>query len=269
MKVVLFCGGYGTRLREYSDTIPKPLVPIGSRPIIWHLMKYYAHHGHKDFILCLGWKGDSLREYFLNYQPNLSRDFSIGPGAATFPTQSDIADWRITFVNTGLHSNIGQRLLRVREYIATDDMFLANYTDQLSDVPLDKYIDMAVNRQAIASFVSVRPSQSFHIVDHTADGTVRRIDAVEKHDLWVNGGFMVFRREFFDYVNEGEELINEPYARLIEIDRLYTYRHEGFWACMDTFKDKVAFDRIYGAGNPPWEKWDDSADTRRQFREGR
>ena len=128
MKVVLFCGGLGTRLREHSDTIPKPLVNIGVRPIIWHLMRYYAHHGHKDFVLALGYRGDLIREYFLNYNECLSNDFVLSNGGKTVqPLTSDIADWRITFVDTGLHSNIGQRLLRVRKHLEGESEFLANY----------------------------------------------------------------------------------------------------------------------------------------------
>ena len=141
MKVVLFCGGLGTRLREHSDTIPKPLVNVGYRPILWHLMRYYAHYGHKDFILCLGYRGDLIREYFLKYNECMSNDFTLSEGGRRVELHSsDIEDWRITFVDTGLHSNIGQRLLRVREHLRGEEVFLANYSDGLSDLPLDQHI---------------------------------------------------------------------------------------------------------------------------------
>jgi len=257
MKVVLFCGGLGTRLREHSNTIPKPLVPIGSRPIIWQLMKYYAEHGHKDFILCLGFQGQMLRDYFLNYDPNLTRDFSIEPGGSRQPNESDISDWRITFVDTGLHANIGQRLLRVREHLKDEDVFLANYSDQLSDLPLPTHIDFFQQSGATASFVAVRPTQSFHSVSVVDGGLVSKFESVTNADFWINGGYMILRQEIFDYIEEGEELVEEPFTRLITMQKLYAYRYDGFWAAMDTFKDKIMFDRMDGSGNRPWKVWND------------
>src|SRR5688572_973979 len=176
MKVVLFCGGLGTRLREHSDTIPKPLVNIGFRPVIWHLMRYYAHYGHKDFILCLGYRGDLIREYFLNYDESLTNDFTLHNGGETVEYHSkDIADWNITFVDTGLHSNIGQRLLRVRKYLAGEKEFLANYSDGLSDLPLDKLIAEFRNKDVVASFASVLSGHSFHAVEAGDDGYVTHV----------------------------------------------------------------------------------------------
>src|SRR3954464_8992486 len=174
MKVVLFCGGLGTRLREHSDTIPKPLVNIGYRPILWHLMRYYAHFGHKEFILCLGYRGDLIREFFLNYNECLSNDFVMSEGGKKIQTlNSDIHDWSITFVDTGLHSNIGQRLLRVRKYLQGEKVFLANYSDGLADVPINTMIEDFHAKGFIASFASMRPVQSFHVVDATPDGFVQ------------------------------------------------------------------------------------------------
>src|SRR5512145_2082353 len=173
MKVVLFCGGLGTRLREHSDTIPKPLVNIGYRPILWHLMRYYAHFGHKDFILCLGYRGDLIREYFLKYSECMSNDFTLAEGGRKVQLHdSDIQDWRITFVDTGMHSNIGQRLLRVREYLEGEEIFLANYSDGLGDIPLDRVIDEFREKNVVASLVAVRSWQTFHIVRSTEDGYV-------------------------------------------------------------------------------------------------
>jgi glucose-1-phosphate cytidylyltransferase len=256
MKVVLFCGGLGTRLREHSDTIPKPLVNVGTRPILWHLMRYYAHFGHKDFILCLGYRGDMIREYFLKYSECLSNDFVMhGPNRDIELLSSDMDDWRITFVDTGLHANLGQRLTLVRKYVQNEPMFLANYSDGLSDLPLDAYIEEFRQRSAIASLVTVRPSQSFHAVHADADGMVTEVSNVSGSDYWINGGFFCLRQEIFDHMRDGEELVEAPFARLVEQRRLWTHRHTGFWAAMDTFKDKITFDRMEGRGDCPWKVW--------------
>ena len=223
MKVVLFCGGLGTRLREHSDTIPKPLVNVGYRPIIWHLMRYYAHFGHKDFVLALGYRGDMIREYFLKYNECLSTDFVWSDaGRRVELIGPSIKDWRVTFVDTGMHSNLGQRLLRVREHVKNDEAFLANYSDGLSDLPLPAYIEDARRSDAIATFLSVRPSQSFHAVRSGADGLVTAMEPVSQSDAWVNGGFFYLRREVFDHVQEGEELVEQPFERLIAKQKLWT-----------------------------------------------
>jgi glucose-1-phosphate cytidylyltransferase len=258
MKVVLFCGGLGTRLREHSETIPKPLVPVGSRPLVWHLMRYYAHFGHKDFVLALGYRGDLVREYFLNYSEAMSNDFTLSEGGRKIELHSrDFEDWRITFVDTGLHSNIGQRLLRVKQYVADESEFLANYSDGLSDVPLPTMIDEFRRRKAIASFVSVRSSQSFHAVQAADDGSVTSMGSVTDQAMLINGGFFVLRRELFDYIEEGDELVEQPFQRLIAARKLMTYRWDGFWKCMDTFKDKITFDRMEARGECPWMVWRD------------
>jgi glucose-1-phosphate cytidylyltransferase len=256
VKVVLFCGGLGTRLREHSDTIPKPLVNVGYRPIIWHLMRYYAHYGHKDFILCLGYRGHMIREYFLKYDECMSNDFTLSQGGKHLEVHnSDIHDWRITFVDTGLHSNIGQRLMRVRKYVEHEPMFLANYADGLSDLPLDSVIENFKRQSLVATFAAVRSSQSFHVVEAGQDGLVTSIGPMRGEGIAVNGGFFVLRREIFDYMQPGEELVEQPFARLIEKRLLASYRHPGFWQAMDTFKDKISFDRMEAQGNCPWMLW--------------
>lgn len=256
MKVVLFCGGFGTRLREHSDIIPKPLVEVGNRPIIWHLMKYYAHYGHKDFVLCLGYKGEMIKEFFLNYDSYIFRDFVFEEGGRKLtPPESDISDWRISFIDTGLHSNIGQRLLRVRRYLEGEETFLANYSDQLSDFPLPDLIDFHRSKKMIASFVSARPTQSFHHLQLDDDGIVTRLAGAAENDYWINGGYMVLNREIFEYLGEGEELVEEPFSRLIAIRKLGSLKCTGFWASMDTFKDKIMFDRMHGRGERPWQVW--------------
>ncbi len=257
MKVVLFCGGLGTRLREHSDTIPKPLVNIGYRPIIWHLMRYYAYYGHKDFVLCLGYRGDLIKEYFVNYAEWVSNDFVLSNGGRSIePITSDIQDWRITFVDTGLHSNIGQRLVAAREHLKGEEYFLANYSDALSDLPFDAYLQAAEQRNVLASFVSVRTAESFHAVYASDDGMVSHIGPIKESDFWLNAGFFRFRHDIFDYIKTGEELVEAPFRRLVEQQQLYTYHHEGFWSAMDTFKDKIMFDRMYGIGNRPWQVWE-------------
>ena len=256
MKVVLFCGGLGTRLREHSDTIPKPLVTIGSRPVLWYLMRYYAHYGHNDFVLALGYRGDMVREYFLNYSEAMSNDFTLSDGGRKIELHShDLNNWRITFVDTGLHSNIGQRLLRVRKYLEGEEVFMANYADGLSDLPLDEHIDNFSKRDAVASFVAVRSAQSFHAVHAGADGVVTQLGALQEQPLWINGGFFVLRSTIFDYLREGEELVEQPFARLVGERKLMALHWDGFWQCMDTLKDKITLDRLEARGTCPWMVW--------------
>lgn len=256
MKVVLFCGGLGTRLREHSDTIPKPLVNIGYRPILLHLMKYYAHYGHKEFILCLGYRGDLIKEFFLKYNEAMSNDFVLDvTGQKVDLLARDMQDWRITFVETGLHSNIGQRLLAVKQFVEKDEVFLANYSDGLSDLPLDRYLDQMLKKDMTASFVSVRTAQSFHAVHTDDQGLVKTLGRVSEAEFRVNGGYFVLRNDIFRYMQEGEELVEEPFQRLIKEQRLYAYQYNGFWSPMDTFKDKITFDRMYARDVAPWEVW--------------
>jgi glucose-1-phosphate cytidylyltransferase len=261
MKVVLFCGGFGMRLKEFSETVPKPLVNIGYRPILWHVMKYYAHHGHKDFVLCLGYKADAIKNYFLNYNECLTNNFILADGGKKVTLlNSDIHDWRITFVDTGITSNIGQRLKAVEEHLDGDEVFLANYVDGLSDLPLVPYIDHFLSRDKIASFLCVKPNQTFHIVSVDGDDMVSDIQHVANAGLWINGGYFIFRKQIFLYLREGEELVVEPFQRLIAGNQLMGYKYEGFWACMDTFKEKQQLEDLYTRGNAPWEVWKSSPD---------
>jgi len=256
MKVVLFCGGLGTRLRDYSETIPKPLVNIGYRPILWHVMKYYAHYGHKDFILCLGYKADLIKDYFLRYNECISNDFTLLNGGKNLKLlNSDIHDWNITFVDTGLNSNIGQRLKAVQPYLDGEKVFLANYSDGLTDLVLPEAIDEFYQRDKIASFLSVRPSQTFHLISATPNGTVTAIQDVHQANIRINGGYFILKNEIFDYLHEGEELVYEPFERLIGMQQLFAYEYNGFWACMDTFKDKQQLEDMFSYGKAPWEIW--------------
>lgn len=256
MKVVLFCGGMGTRLREHSDTIPKPLVSIGHRPILWHLMRYYAHFGHKEFILCLGYRGDMIREFFLNYDECMSNDFVLSEGGnKKEPRARDIADWRITFVDTGLSSNIGKRLCRVRDYLENDEFFLANYADGLSDLPLNEHVADFQGRNITASFVAVPTTQSYHGVRSAENGTVTSFGPMQESDFSINAGFFCFRRDIFDFIEPGDELVEAPFQRLILLRQLAVFRHQGFWRPMDTFKDKLAFDEMVAVDDCPWMLW--------------
>jgi glucose-1-phosphate cytidylyltransferase len=261
MKVVLFCGGLGTRLRDYTGEIPKPMVKIGYRPILWHVMKYYANFGHKDFVLCLGYKADVIKEFFLKYEEWISNDFTLSHGGKHLELENnDIADWNITFVDTGLHANIGERLVAVRRYVQDDEMFLANYSDGLTDLDLDKMVAEFRASGRIASFMAVPPSQSFHLVGMEEGGQVTSIRPVAESDLLINGGFFVLRKEIFDYIETGEELVLEPFSRLIEQGLLTAYKYDRFW-CMDTFKEQQQLTDLYNSGHAPWEVW--RADSRR------
>jgi glucose-1-phosphate cytidylyltransferase len=256
MKVVLFCGGLGTRLGEYTETIPKPMVDIGYRPLMWHLMRYYSHYGHNEFILCLGYKGDYIKKYFLDYNECLSNDFVYENGGRDIHLYNhDIEDWKITFIDTGLNANIGQRLMEVRDYLGDDDVFMANYSDGLSDLDLHIYLDHFYRQDKIGSFLCVRPSQSFHLVDFDENEQVKSLSPVRKSSVWINGGFFIFKKEIFDYMREGEELVQEPFYRLIEDRQLVGYKNPGFWACIDTMKEKKMFDDMYATGNTPWMAW--------------
>ncbi len=255
MKVVLFCGGLGMRIREYPEPVPKPMITIGYRPILWHVMKYYAHYGHKDFILCLGYKADAIKNYFLNYDECVSNNFVLSNGGGKLRLlNSDIHDWNITFVDTGIPSNIGQRLKAVQPYLKGESTFLANYSDGLTDLPLSNYIDHFLQRDKVGSFLAVRPNQSYHVVSFDGD-VVKQIHPIADAGIWINGGFFVFRSGIFDYLNEGEELVEQPFQRLIQGGQLTAYKCEGYWACMDTFKDRQLLEDVYTRGQAPWEVW--------------
>ena len=256
MKVVLFCGGLGMRLHPQTTTVPKPLVHIGEKPILWYLMKYYAYFGHKDFILCLGYRGDLIKKFFLNYDECLSNDFVLSKGGKERELlKSDIEDWRITFAETGLESNVGQRLKSVEKYLEGEDMFLANYSDGLTDLYLPSMIDFFVKNRKTGCFIAVKPFYVFHIVSTDKNNHVKRIYPVSQSDLRINGGFFIFKHDILDYIKPGEELVNEPFSRLIERDELIAYNHNGFWASLDTYKDKQRLDEKVTNGIGSWEIW--------------
>ena len=248
-------------MREFSENIPKPMVPVGPRPILWHLMRYYAHYGHTDFVICLGYKGDHIKRYFLDYQEWESNDFILRGGNGTGEARvdmlnTDLDDWNITFVDTGLDANIGQRLVAVREHLDGEEIFLANYGDGLSDCPIDEMIsEVEADEEIVGNFLCVPPSQSFHVVEIDDDNRATDFSEADSADVWVNGGYFVFREALWDYIHDGEELVYEPFRRLMDERRLLAHRHDGFWMGMDTFKDRQALDDMHQAGAAPWEKW--------------
>ena len=253
MKTVLFCGGLGTRIRDYSENIPKPMIPIGDKPILWHLMSFYSQYGHRDFVLCLGYKPNVIKEFFVNYRPHIYADCVVSGFGDSIKTLGDAQqDWRITMIDTGVWRNIGERLLAVRAYVEGEEMFLANYSDGLGDVDLPVMIEAFRQSGKIACFLAVRPSFSLHLVDMDRSGRVNAFIPTGAADLWINGGFFIFRSEIFDYLRDGEELVEMPFRRLIDADQLLAFKHEGFWRPMDTLKDKEVLEDMVEQGRMPW-----------------
>jgi glucose-1-phosphate cytidylyltransferase len=257
VKVVLFCGGLGLRMREASERVPKPMVPIGGRPILWHVMKYFAHFGHKQFVICLGYKGEVIKEFFLTYNEALSNDFVLTEGGRRVELlRHDIQDWEITFVDTGLHTSIGERLRAVRPHLEGEEAFLANYGDVLTDAPLPQMVERHRATGAVASFLCVKPGYTFHLVQTDDDDYVESVVDTTHSDLRINGGYFVFQPEVFDYMNAGEDLVEEPFARLSDARLLYANKYDGFWAPMDTLKDQQRLEQMVESGNGPWKLWE-------------
>ena len=255
VKVVIFCGGFGVRMGEETQRIPKPMITVGGRPILWHIMKWYASWGFDDFVLCLGYKAEIIKEYFLGYNEALSNDFVLSNGGRDVELLgTDTSNWRITFVDTGARATIAERLLAIAPYLGDDRYFLATYGDGLTDAPLPDMIDRLRSAGKTALFLSVRPLLSLHVVDVNSDGLVRSIVDMQAASVWINGGFYVFRRDLLDYVKPGEELVVEPFQRLIERGELLAYRYEGFWEPMDTIKDKQRLDALAESGRAPWRE---------------
>jgi glucose-1-phosphate cytidylyltransferase len=256
VKVVLFCGGQGLRMREASEVAPKPMIPIGNRPVLWHVMKYYAHFGLTDFVLCLGYKSEVIKHFFLTYNEAMANDFVLSEGGAKVHLlKTDIHNWNITFVDTGLHSSIGERLRAVRHLLRDDEYFLANYGDTLTDAHLPSMIDRVKESGVSASFLAVKPNYSFHVVSVNDDGRVASISDVTKSDLWINGGYFVMRSSFLDTMRPGEDLVEEPLRRAIAAGDALAHRHEGFWAPMDTLKEQQWLESLHESGRAPWELW--------------
>jgi glucose-1-phosphate cytidylyltransferase len=253
VKVVIFCGGLGLRMGETSARIPKPMITIGDKPILWHIMSYYATFGVTEFVLCLGYKAEVVKEYFLGYNEALSNDFVLSDGGKRVELlQRDIHNWSITFLNTGLNAPIGQRLKQVQSHLDGDEIFLATYGDGLTDAPLPEMIETLGASDNVGLFLASHPTYNFHIVSFDDDHRVREMHDVTASGLWLNAGYFVFRREVFDYIGEGEDLVEEPFQRLIAEGRLGAYPYDGFWAPMDTLKDKHVLESLLESGKAPW-----------------
>ncbi|CAN5362842.1 glucose-1-phosphate cytidylyltransferase [soil metagenome] len=255
MKVVLFCGGQGMRIREFSDKIPKPMVPIGYRPILWYIMKYYAHFGHKEFILCLGYQGNTIKDYFVNYHEYISNDFVFSKGNNLNYISRDIDDWTITFVDTGIDTSMGERLKAVEKYVDGDEMFLVNYSDVLTDLPLPEMINCFQNSGRIGMFLATQPQRSFHVVSFNAKNEVQEINSLNDSGFWINGGYFIFNKAIFSHLANGEDLVEDALPKLIKKHELLAYPYTGTWVTMDTFKEKQMLDDRYAKGDTPWEVW--------------
>lgn len=257
MKVVLFCGGLGMRMRSGTESLPKPMMPIGSRPVLWHIMKYYAHFGHTEFILALGYGANAVKDYFLSYQETHSNDFILRDGGREVQLlSSDISDWTITFVDTGMDTAIGERLRRVRHHLGGDEVFLANYGDVLTDAPMNDIVAEFMTTDAVGSLLAVPPQDSFHVVRVTEDGRMTGIEAVARMEMCINGGYFVLRQGIFDYLGEGEDLVMDACVRAARDGRFRAHKHDGFWAPMDTLKERSALEEMNRTGQRPWAVWD-------------
>jgi glucose-1-phosphate cytidylyltransferase len=256
MKVVLFCGGLGMRMRDGVTNAPKPMAMIGDRPLLWHVMRYYAHFGHRDFVLCLGYGASAVKDFFLSYDETRSNDFVLEGAGQVELFKTDISDWRITFVDTGLHSEIGERLRRVRRFVEGDEMFLANYADVFTDVSLPDMISRFTATDALVSLLAVPPQSSHHVVDVDDSGVITHVMPVRDLRQWENGGYFVLRPEIFDYLAEGEDLMGDVVPRLVPQRKVLAYPYKGYWSPADTVKERARLEEMYHQGNCPWMVWD-------------
>ncbi|HEX3816235.1 MAG TPA: glucose-1-phosphate cytidylyltransferase [Mycobacteriales bacterium] len=259
MKVVLFCGGLGLRMRSGNESAPKPMMTIGDRPVLWHIMRYYAHFGHTEFILCLGYGAQAVKDYFLEYKETASNDFVLSKGGGQVELLgSDISDWKITFVDTGMDTEIGERLRRVRRFLDDDEVFLASYGDVLTDAPMDEIISRVLATDVAGCMLAVKLQASFHVVhlDETADlAPINGFESAAGLPLWINGGFFVLRQSIFDYLNEGDDLVTQGCERAARDGRMLAVPYRGFWAPMDTLKERSYLEELHRSGRSPWELW--------------
>lgn len=254
--VVILCGGKGTRLREQTEYIPKPLVEIGGKPILWHIMKLYSHYGYNDFILTLGYKGEMIKDYFMNYLWR-ANDFSIDMSSGKIMQLSDGAPlpWNIKFVDTGLETNTGGRIKRVQKLIDADN-FMVTYGDGLADVDIKKLVEFHKSHGKIATLTGVFPFSAFGVIKFTRESMITLFDEKPKMNTRINGGFFVFKKQVFDYIGENDVLEQEPLRTLAKKREFAMYKHDGFWKCMDTYRDYLSFNDLWARGKTPWKVWD-------------
>ena len=254
MKVVLLAGGFGTRLSEYTGAIPKPMVQVGNKPILWHIMKSYAHFGHKDFFLALGYKSEIIKEYFLNYR-TLNADFTINLSDGTVTShQLDELDWKVTLVNTGINSMTGGRVKRMKPFICNEP-FLLTYGDGLSDVDLSELIDFHKSHGKMVTVTAVHPAARFGELEINGEKVTSFQEKPQIAQGWINGGYFVIEPEFLDFIQNDQTILEgEPLERAAKLGELMAFRHNGFWQCMDTKRDRDKLEEFWNSGQAPWKR---------------
>lgn len=255
MKVVILCGGEGTRMREHTENMPKPLVEIGGRPILWHLMKIYSSYGFRDFVVCLGYKGEMIKKYFVERNWRIS-DFTINTKSSRmdFHTKSEEEDWNITFIDTGTGTTKSERVKMAEPYIDGDEFFVA-YGDDVSNVNIKKLLEFHRKSGKIATLTSVNQMSQFGIININEKGEITGFQEKPLLGQWINGGFFVFNRKIFSYMKNGRELEKEVFGELTKERQINAFRHTGFWASMNTFKDVIELNKMWDSGKPPWKVW--------------
>ncbi|MCP3940423.1 MAG: glucose-1-phosphate cytidylyltransferase [Desulfobacteraceae bacterium] len=255
MPVVILCGGLGTRLREETEFKPKPMVEIGGKPILWHIMKHYAHFGFRKFIVCLGYKGNVIKDYFLNYEA-MSNDLTISLGNdnnLSYQSNHTEQDFNITLVDTGLKTMTGGRIKRIEKFIDTDT-FMVTYGDGLADVDINALVDFHQEHDKLATLTATRPPSRFGILDLMEGGQVNQFREKVQTE-WINGGFFVFNRRVFDYLDKECVLEQEPIEKLAAEEQLMAHKHSGFWIGMDTFREYEMLNDMWDKGKAPWKLW--------------
>lgn len=257
MKTAILCGGRGMRLREYTEAIPKVLVEVGGRPILWHIMQGYAHYGYTDYVLALGYLGERVKEFFLDYQSWRKRDLRLRLGGGGSPELlGEGEDWTITFAGTGMETNTGGRIKRLAPYL-DGDTFFATYGDGVSNIDVPRLLEFHRSHGKVATVTVVQPRLGLGVLDIDADQRVTRFDEKPKIEGWVNGGFFVFDRRVFGYLDQNSDLERECLVQLASEGELMAYQHKGFWACMDTYKDTVDLNAAWSCGRAPWRIWEE------------
>lgn len=259
LKTVILCGGRGTRIRDVADNIPKPMIPIGRYPILWHIMKYYAHSGYQDFVLCLGYKSQVIKDFFLNYEAH-TKDFTITLGKRDeieFHTAHDESDWRVTLVDTGLEAMTGARIARIRKYVGDED-FMLTYGDGVGDVDIEALLAFHRTHGKALTVTGVRPPGRFGELMNSPEGQVTEFN--EKPQATgglISGGFFVCSKKIFDYLDDREDLVfeQEPVRKLVTDGQMMMFKHDGFWQPMDTSREYQLLNALYEQGKAPWAKW--------------
>jgi glucose-1-phosphate cytidylyltransferase len=260
MKTVILCGGRGTRIRDVADNIPKPMVPIGGRPILWHLMKYYAHWGHSDFVLCLGYMGDAIRDFFLNYDVH-TQDVSVTLGAqkqVRYDSEPKEAPWRVALAETGLDSLTGTRIKRIQNFVSHEENFMLTYGDGLGTIDIDRLVRFHKSHGKILTVSGVRPPSRFGELRMNAKGLVKAFnEKPQVSEGRISGGFFVCRKEIFKYLNNRADLIFEqgPIQKMVHDKQVMVYKHDGFWQPMDTYRDYEYLNGLLAKKKAPWVLW--------------